>query len=251
MGVELPLIRKLRDRSSKGLRLPATLPESVVDSKLKRGSARLDERQRSRSFMQDIHIPCYFVRRASGPILIDGKLEERDWRHAQRIVLKKIFPERGDDSPLRAKTQVAALWDEDNLYLAFEVEDQEIWATLNEHDARLFEEECVEFFLDPDGDGRRYIETQVNSLNTIRDLLVDGSLRQPTRSEFDKMALWHYQQLRSAVDIRPGWGWTLEAAVPWAEFAFADAASHPNPAARYALTAIDTSGPDRALSRWS
>jgi hypothetical protein len=175
------------------------------------------------------NIPCYGVRRASGPILIDGKLEERDWRRAERIELKKALPERGDDSPLRAKTRVAALWDEDNLYLAFEVEDQEVWATLHEHDARLFEEECVEFFLDPDGDGRRYIETQINSLNTIRDLLVDGSIRQPTRAEFDRMALWHYQQLRSAVDIQPGWGWTMEAAIPWSEFGFCERSFPPQP----------------------
>lgn len=166
------------------------------------------------------NIPCYRVRRASGPVVIDGKLEEQDWHYAERFILAKSFRERGDDSPLRARTWVAALWDENHLYLGFEVEDQEIWATLRDHDARLFEEECVEFFLDPAGDGHQYIETQINSLNTVRDLLVDASIRRPSRAEFNEMALWHYRNMRSAVSIRPGWGWTLEVAIPWTEFGF-------------------------------
>lgn len=152
--------------------------------------------------------------------MIDGKLDEQDWNHAERIVLKKVLPQHGDNSPLRASTRIAALWDVDHLFLAFEVEDQEMWATLRDHDARLFEEECVEFFIDPGGDGRRYIETQINFLNTVRDVLVDASIRRPSRAEFDKMALWHYQGMRSAVNIRPGWGWTLETAIPWSEFGF-------------------------------
>lgn len=175
------------------------------------------------------NIPCYQVRPASGPIVIDGKLEGQAWHDVERIVLKKVLRERGDNSPLRARTWVSALWDEDHLYLAFEVEDQEIWATLRDHDARLFEEECVEFFVDPVGDGRRYVETQINSLNTIRDLLVDASISQPGRAEFDNMALWHYKGLHSAVDIRPGWGWTLETAIPWTEFGFSGHKFPPQP----------------------
>lgn len=174
-------------------------------------------------------LPSYRVRRASGPIEINGKLEKRDWQKAEWIVLQKVLPEPGDDSPLRSQTRVAALWDADHLYLAFEVEDREIWATLREHDARLFEEECVEFFLDPGGDGRWYIETQINSLNTIRDLLVDASIEEPTRAEFDKMALWHYRELRSAVEIRQGWGWNLEVAIPWLEFDFCGREFPPRP----------------------
>jgi hypothetical protein len=175
------------------------------------------------------NLPCYRVKRARGPILIDGKLEERDWQDAERVALKKAFPKPGDNSSLRAKTQFAALWDDDHLYFAFEVEDMEIWATLREHDARLFEEECVEFFLDLRGDGRWYIETQINSLNTIRDLLVDASIGQPSRAEFDTMALWHYRNLRSAVDIKPSWGWTLEVAIPWTEFGFSRRRFPPEP----------------------
>ena len=174
-------------------------------------------------------IATYTVLRASGPITIDGRLQEADWERAGRFDLQKALQEPGDIQPLRARTRVAALWDAENLYLAFEIEDKEIWATLTSHDDRLFHEECVEFFLDPGGDGRWYIEAQINSLNTVRDLLIDGSVPAPGKAEYDAMARWHFKGLRSAVEIRSGWGWTLEAAIPWREFSFSGRRFPPQP----------------------
>lgn len=174
-------------------------------------------------------IATYTVLRASGPITIDGRLQEADWERAGRFDLQKALQEPGDIQPLRARTRVAALWDAENLYLAFEIEDKEIWATLTSHDDRLFHEECVEFFLDPGGDGRWYIEAQINSLNTVRDLLVDGSVAAPGKTEYDAMARWHFKNMRTAVEIRSGWGWTLEAAIPWREFGFSGRSFHPQP----------------------
>ncbi|MGC1967613.1 MAG: carbohydrate-binding family 9-like protein [Candidatus Acidiferrales bacterium] len=174
-------------------------------------------------------IPSYRVRKAPGPIVVDGRLQEENWQEAERFELQKVLRQSGDEQPLRARTHVAALWDEKNLYLAFEVEDDEIWATLREHDARLFREECVEFFIDPAGEGRQYIEAQVNSLNTVRDLLVDGTVIALGKAEYDAMARWHFKALRSAVEIREGWGWTLEAAIPWPEFSFSKRSFPPQP----------------------
>ena len=170
-------------------------------------------------------VPSYRVARASVPIRVDGILDEFDWAVAERIRFVKFGHEPEDGKPLREATQVMALWDNNNLYLAFLVQDSEIWATLTERDARLFPEECVEFFLDLEGDGRRYIETQINSLNNIRDLLVDRSMETPSYAQFDVMAKWDFQQLRKAVRIhrdRDGrdLGWTLEIALPWTELSF-------------------------------
>lgn len=201
-------------------------------------------------------IPTYNVRRTSAPIKPDGRLQARDWRNAERFELQKVLRQPGDDERLRARTRVAALWDEANLYLAFEVEDDEVWATLREHDDRLFHEECVEFFIDPAGDGRQYIETQINSLNTVRDLLVDGTIIAPSKAEYDIMARWHFKAMRSAVELRPGWGWILEAAIPWPEFSFSEPSFPPRPGDvmrvncyRYERSRYDTKPLE--LSAWS
>lgn len=148
-----------------------------------------------------------------------------DWSLAAPIEFAKIRHEPEDDLPLRERTTVVALWDAHHLYLAFTIFDNEIWATITTRDARLFHEECVEFFIDPDGDGRRYIETQVNALGTVRDLLVDGTIADPTPAQYDRMAEWHFGALHSQVSKLKGEddqvvGWRLQIAIPWAAFEF-------------------------------
>ena len=179
-------------------------------------------------------VPSHRVEHTSGPIRIDGVLDEFDWMMAERIHFTKFSHDPEDHKPLRDNTDVAALWDEEDLYLAFIIRDREIWAESRQRDARLWPEECVEFFLDPDGDGRQYIEVQLNSLNNIRDILVDGSIANPSSAQFDEMARWNFRRLRSAVKVYGNstghdLGWTLEIAIPWSDLDFARRAFPPKP----------------------
>lgn len=179
-------------------------------------------------------VPVYRVSHTAAAIDIDGALAEFDWSVAQRIRFVKLRHEPEDSKPLRQETQVAALWDDQNLYLAFIVADREIWASLRTRDARLFPEECIEFFIDPDSAGRHYTEAQINSVGNMRDLLVDYSRGRPTLEQFDVMAKWDYQHVRKAVKVhRDGQardlGWTLELAIPWTEFRFAGRSFPPPP----------------------
>lgn len=170
-------------------------------------------------------VPVYHVRRASAQIRVDGTLDEWDWIAAERLRFLKFSHDPEDSKPLREETMVTSLWDDQNLYIGFIIQDHEIWATIRKRDARLFPEECVEFYLDPDSDGRNYIEAQFNSVGNIRDLLVDGNLRNPSVAQFDEMARWNFRHLKKQVRIyRDGAGrdigWTLEIAIPWSEFCF-------------------------------
>lgn len=179
-------------------------------------------------------LPLYRVGRASAAIAVDGVLSEFDWLVAERIRLIKFRHEPEDGKPLHSPTHVAALWDSQNLYLAFALTDREIWATLAERDARLFPEECVEFFVDPDADSRRYIETQINTAGNMRDLLVDYSSPPPSLAQFDVMAKWDYERMQKALKIhrdaaRRDLGWTLEVAIPWTEFRFSRRSWPPRP----------------------
>jgi hypothetical protein len=70
------------------------------------------------------------------------------------------------------KTDAKMLWDDQNLYFAFECEDTDIFATMKVRDQHLWEEEVVEIFIDPDNDQQNYIELEVNPLNTFLDLFV-------------------------------------------------------------------------------
>jgi len=184
--------------------------------------------------LHGMDVPFYRLSRISNSDAEFGRFRWPDWSLAEPIEFLKIRHEPEDGLPLRERTQVAALWDERNLYLTFAVFDKGIWATITTRDARLFHEECVEFFIDPDGDGRRYVETQVNSLGTVRDLLVDGTISHPTPLQYDAMALWRFRALRSEVselnvNHRRVAGWRLQVAIPWVEFDFSHRAWPPQP----------------------
>ena len=99
-------------------------------------------------------------------------------------------------------------WDEANLYVAFASTDAEPWGRLKSRDARLWEEEVVEVFLDPDGDGRNYAELEVSPHNVVVDLLI------PQPRAGGKTALeWNIVGLQSAVS-RHSAGWIAEIAFP-------------------------------------
>src|SRR5262249_20753867 len=104
---------------------------------------------------------CY---KAPGIIRIDGKLDDEAWKAAPWTDLfVDIEGDRQPKPPVR--TRVKMLWDNDNLYIAAELEEPHVWATLKEHDSVIFQDNDFEVFLDPDGDNHLYAELEVNALN--------------------------------------------------------------------------------------
>ena len=67
-----------------------------------------------------------------------------------------------DGQPAEQKTQAKLLWDDKFLYVAFINEDKDVWTTLDKHDDKLWTQEADEMFIDADGDGKTYVELQVN-----------------------------------------------------------------------------------------
>jgi hypothetical protein len=95
----------------------------------------------------------------NGAIKVDGKLDEKDWADAAST---GDFVRTMDGQPAEQKTWAKVLWDDKNLYVAFDNEDKDIWTTLDKHDDKLWTQEADEMFIDADGDGKTYVELQVN-----------------------------------------------------------------------------------------
>ena len=148
---------------------------------------------------------------------IDGVLEEAVWRRAPSLTLRDI---KGRNAPA---TTAKLLWDDKNLYIAFDCADTDIWATKTQRDDFLWEEEVVEVFIDPDGDGRNYYEFQVNPLGTQIDLLIPDAVEGVKDAK--RNAQWNCKGWRSAVKVRgtvnqrddTDEGWTVEMAIPLTE----------------------------------
>ena len=104
---------------------------------------------------------CY---RAAGPIVVDGKLDEPSWRLAPKST---PFVDIVTGEPAWFDTRVALLWDDDNLYFGFWVEETDVWGTLTERDSKICEENDVEVFI---GGRDAYYEFEINALNTVYEV---------------------------------------------------------------------------------
>jgi hypothetical protein len=111
------------------------------------------------------------------------------------------------------------LWDDQNLYIAAELEEPHVWATLTQHDSVIFHDNDFEVFLDPDADNHVYAELELNALNTTWDLL----LTMPYRDSGRAINAWEISGLKTAVRVDGTLndprdrdrGWTVEMAWPW------------------------------------
>jgi hypothetical protein len=102
-------------------------------------------------------------------VTIDGELGEAEWAGA---VVSAPLPAAGGGAgdPARAVT-VRSLWDDANVYFAFEVKDDQIGSTYTKRDDELWNQDCVELYLDGGADGKDYLEIQVSPANVVFDAL--------------------------------------------------------------------------------
>ncbi len=150
----------------------------------------------------------YHVARAvvAGTALLDAGCEA--WRAAPAL-------EWGHD---RYRTAFRAVWTAAALAIRFDCDDDGPWWTLTARDARLWEEEVVELFVDPAGAGVDYAELEINPANTICDLRV----RTPWPALSSDRG-WDWTGVASRVvpdpAARGGAGWTVCALLPFAGLA--------------------------------
>lgn len=194
----------------------------------------------------DIRPATYTCFRASGPIAIDGKLDEPSWQRAPK---SSSFVDIVTGAPAWFDTRVALLWDDESLYFGFWAEETDVWGTLTERDSKIYEENDLEIFIA----GRdAYYEFEINALNTVyevfwiwKDILHPGSTYYG-RPEFDPATRrtitldgvgghvhprgerwgfldWDMPGLRTAIHVdgalnsrtKTDRGWTAEVAIPW------------------------------------
>jgi hypothetical protein len=170
-------------------------------------------------------VPGYTVRRTTGPLRIDGRLDEADWRRAERVGAFRTW----DNKPAADDTDVKVLWDNGRVYFAFHCRDTHIVARPSRRDDPLWEaDDVVEFFVDPEGTLKMYVEVIVSARNVLFDAY------QITNAAGDAPELmfkdWDGKGIQSAVRVegrlkRPGEPadgrdrtWTAEVSVPYDTF---------------------------------
>jgi Carbohydrate family 9 binding domain-like len=159
------------------------------------------------------HAVCH---RTSSKLNVDGRLDESAWR---ATAWSEPFIDIDGTRTPSLQTRVKMLWDDEFFYVAAELIEPDIWATLTKRDSVIFHDNDFEVFIDPDGDTHAYYELEVNALGTVWDLL----LVQPYRDGGPAIDAWDIAGLKVGVDVRgtinaPGDRddrWTVELAMPW------------------------------------
>lgn len=112
----------------------------------------------------------YTVKKVNKPIVIDGQLEG-SWDEAPNT---EYFVNL-DSTTAPVKTTAKMLWDNKYLYLAIVCEDSSVWSDIEKRDGPLWDQDVIEIFIDPDGDGKNYIEVGIAPNGTICDILMSKS----------------------------------------------------------------------------
>lgn len=160
----------------------------------------------------------YVCFRAKSALQIDGRIDDMAWANAPWT--DAFVDIEGDAKPKPGfTTRAKMLWDDDYFYIAAELEEPHVWATLTQHDAVIFQDNDFEVFIDPDRDNHEYYELELNALNTTWDLF----LPKPYKDGGSADNSWEITGLKSAVHIDGSLndpsdkdkGWYVELAIPW------------------------------------
>ena len=162
--------------------------------------------------------PRYTARKVTVAPVLDGKLDEAAWKQAFRSrVFLRPDGRKGDGS---IRTRARMLWSDTHLHIGFEVKDADIASPFTRRDETLWKADVVEVFLDPDGDGKDYLEIQVAPTGA----LFDAHFTEHRKPSWEKAAEWN-STVQAAVHVDGtlnlegdnDTGWSAEISIPFAD----------------------------------
>ncbi len=157
--------------------------------------------------------PSASAARATGPVQVDGVLDEATWSAA--TVIDEFWQQKPlTGYPASERTEVRILYDDQNLYVGAEMHEQSgyrpIIPTL-QRDPNTRDGDALGIMFDPFLDGKTVFSFFINPGGAVRDIQTadDGRINNPAwDAAFD---------LRTRVHDA---GWTVELAIPWSQLRF-------------------------------
>lgn len=188
-------------------------------------------------------LPAMNVRPATGEIVVDGLVNEPAWStSAQAHNFSEVFP--GDQSKPPVDVVAYMTYDDDNLYVAFKVEDdpKNLRANLSDRDA-LWQDDYVGIILDPNQDGQSLYFIASNPLG------VQGDSRISTNNEDEGFNMIYLSEATITDN-----GYEVEMAIPFKSLRFPNRdvqtwrgtfwVTHPRSSrAQYSWAAMDRDNP--------
>jgi hypothetical protein len=156
-----------------------------------------------------------YIPRATTPIAIDGAATEPAW--ATAVSSPEFATAEGSSDPV-GKATAKLTWNDEFLYAFVSVTDSDVRADYKNHDDPLWKQDCVELFIDADGNRRGYVELQVNPNNATFDSWFATTRAQPGDESWSSGMQTAVVQRGPRGPVQPGeavQGWDVEIAIPW------------------------------------
>ncbi|MCA9214582.1 MAG: carbohydrate-binding family 9-like protein [Planctomycetales bacterium] len=160
---------------------------------------------------------------ATSPPVIDGTLDDSVWTSAP--VMNEFFAYQSGGDPAAAATSAQVAWDEQFLYLAFEMADVDIRpscviANRCGRDAQLYLGDVIELFVRESRDLPRYFEFEWSpDQNDVFDARFDDRKFGPPGTSWNTDIQWAVHVNGSTDDATDqDAGWIVESAIPLSAF---------------------------------
>lgn len=234
---------------SPNIRLAALAAAALLPVLVSAGSANAQVGAQAATNESEPPVASYEVRRATGRIIIDGRLDEEAWQAADGPAYLDVTW----DSPLpMQRTQARLLWDDEYLYVGYIVEDSDITAQFLNRDDPTYQDDAVEIFINPRPEQTAmYFGLEMNARAVLYDYLAYDARFFMKRFNMDGVRIAVHidgtLNVRGDVDN----GWSLEVAIPWINFE--EVARRPTNGTVWTanLNRWDGVQPARRMSIWS
>lgn len=199
---------------------------------------------------QESPLPRYEVRRATSPIVIDGVIDDAAWSNASTpATLQGLWT---NQTGIMQSTAVRLLWDDENLYVSYDVEDVDITAVFENRDDPTYRDDAVEIFINPMPDQVDiYVGLEMNARGVLFDYIMYDARQ--TIKQLDLKGVEIATHLRGTLNQREDQdqGWSLEVVIPWHNFSDWGPRPRAGTVWRANLNRWDGVPPDRRMSIWS
>ncbi|UCE04985.1 MAG: hypothetical protein JSW07_15360 [bacterium] len=192
------------------------------------GSRKLEIKYKNKGMILDMAtqqkgqiLPLCECHKIAHDFALTGKLDHAAWDKAVPIQLGDAITGK----PGRFATEVKLAYSDKYLYVGFQCQDDYTWGTVTARDGAIYDEECVEVFLNPAGILHQYYEINLSPKNIIYDTnVLNSRTPQNEYGKFLAQPTWNLEDLHTAVFVDgkmdekgKGKSWTAEYVLPFDE----------------------------------
>ena len=158
----------------------------------------------------------YTVTRVKKPVEIDGNWNKAPWKKVKSITIANPM---GKDPIFTPTTEAKVVYDNENIYIIFRVQDQYVKSTVTEYNGNVSGDSCVEFFFSPDEDNPlHYFNLEINAGGTPLIFFVTKpwtGFNKLDNASISQIEIAHSMPGVVDPEITEPTTWTIECRVPY------------------------------------